>query len=112
MSQEHTNTPQTGDLPDDSQQALTVLRNIWGAQKQTSADIDESCGNTKSCRNMEAVGFHGMVDEVEPTAKDSPSIGNNLRSAWKTMLEREGKLSTEGGTVRDLVFGSSDPNKE
>jgi hypothetical protein len=35
-------------------------------------------------------------------------VGNNLRAAWKTKLEREGKLNSESGSVRDLVFGSSD----
>jgi len=35
-------------------------------------------------------------------------VGHNLRSAWKTKLEREGKLNSEAGSVRDLVFGSSE----
>lgn len=111
MSQDQDNTQPTDDLPADGQQALSALRGIWSAQKQTSADIDESCGNTKTCKNMDAVGFQGLIDEVEPADKNSPSVGNSLRSAWKTKLEREGKLAT-GSSVKDLVFGTSDSTKK
>lgn len=110
MSQEPENNRQTDGLPDDSEQALSALRGIWSAQKQTSADIDESCGNTKACKNMETVGFHGLVDENESGDKAQAPVGNNLRAAWKTKLEREGKLAT-GRSVKDLVFGSSDSKK-
>lgn len=109
MSQEQDETRQTDNLPEDGQQALAALRGIWSAKDQTSVDIDESCGNTKACKNMNSVGFQGLVDEVDDPSK---SVGNNLRAAWKTKLEREGKTST-GTSVRDLVFGSSDSkNKE
>jgi hypothetical protein len=61
---------------------------------------------------MEAVGFDGLIDDVGVSTKDgNPSIGNNLRAAWKTKLEREGKLNTEVHSVRDLVFGSSEPKE-
>ncbi|MGH3908095.1 MAG: hypothetical protein ACRDTE_28530 [Pseudonocardiaceae bacterium] len=108
MSQEQDETRPTDNLPEEGQQALSALRGIWSANDQTSVDIDESCGNTKSCKNMDSVGFQGLVDEVDDPSK---SVGNNLRTAWKTKLEREGKTST-GTSVRDLVFGSSDSNKE
>ena len=105
MSEEHENTSSTDHLSDQGQQALSALRGIWKAQGQTSADLDEACGNTKACRNMDAVGFQGMADEDNASTQ---SVGNNVRSAWKTKLEREGKLNSGGGSVRDLVFGSSD----
>jgi hypothetical protein len=105
MSEENENTNATDKLTGEGQQALSALRGIWKAQGQTSADLDEACGNTKPCRNMEAVGFHGLEDEND---KPSQSVGSGLRSAWKTKLEREGKLNSESGSVRDLVFGSSD----
>ncbi|MGH3777807.1 MAG: hypothetical protein ACRDRR_19095 [Pseudonocardiaceae bacterium] len=108
MSQEQENAKPTDNLTSESQQALSALRGVWKAQGQSSADLDEACGNTKSCRSMDAVGFQGLADDDEQPTKSSPSVGNNLRSAWKTKLEREGKLSTESGSVRDLVFGSSD----
>lgn len=111
MSQEHENAQQNDNVADESQQALSALRGIWSAKQQTSADIDESCGNTTACKSMDAVGFHGLADEADPPAKGSPTVGNNLRAAWKTKLEREGKLNADAGSVRDLIFGSPDPKK-
>lgn len=109
MSQEQENAKPTERPAAEGEQALSALRGIWKAQGQTSADLDEACGNTKSCKSMDAVGFQGLADDdIEQPAKAKPSVGNNLRSAWKTKLEREGKLSSESGSVRDLVFGSSE----
>jgi hypothetical protein len=108
MREEHENARLTDSLADEGKDALSALRGIWKAQGQTSADLDEACGNTKACKSMEAVGFQGLADDVEEPTKANPSVGNNLRAAWKTKLEREGKLSSEAGSVRDLVFGSSD----
>jgi len=108
MSQE---AKPTNDLPEDGQQALSALRGIWQAQGQTSAALDEACGNTNSCKSMETVGFGGLVEGREGATKDEPSVGNNVRAAWKTKLEREGKLGAQKGSVRDLVFGSSDQNE-
>jgi hypothetical protein len=73
-------------------EALEVLRGIWSAQEQTSADLDD-IGTGKSCKRMADVGF-GEVDGAE----------DDLRAAWRGRLEREGKLSN-GGTVADLVLG-------
>lgn len=108
MSREQENAKPTDSLADEGQQALSALRGVWKAQGQTSTVLDEACGNTTSCKSMDAVGWQGLIDDVEPANKENPSVGNNLRSAWKTKLEREGKLSSEGGSVRDLVFGSSE----
>lgn len=107
MSQEHQEQPHvTDNLPDDGQQALSALRGIWQAKNQTSADIDESCGNTKACKSMDSVGFDGLVDDAQSSS--GTSVGGNVRTAWKSKLEREGKLSTETGSVRDLIFGGQD----
>ncbi len=106
MSPEHENAKATDNLTDDGKQALSALRGVWQAQGQTSADLDEACGNTKPCKSMQAVGFQGLVDEDENQANQA--VSSNLRSAWKTKLEREGKLNSEAGSVRDLVFGSSE----
>ncbi len=106
MSPEHENAKPTDNLTDDGKQALSALRGVWKAQGQTSADLDEACGNTKPCKSMEAVGFQGLADEEETQGKHG--VGDNLRSAWKTKLEREGKLNSEASSVRDLVFGSSE----
>jgi hypothetical protein len=77
--------------PDES---VEVLRGVWSAQGQTAADLDEACGNTKSCKKMADVGFDGFADGEQ-----------DLRTAWRARLEREGKLNPEGGSVRDLVLG-------
>ncbi len=106
MSREHENAKPTDDLPDEGKQALSTLRGIWSAQGQTSADLDEACGNTKACKSMDAVGFQGLADEDETPTK--AGVSNNLRTAWKTKLEREGKLSSQAGSVRDIIFGSSE----
>jgi hypothetical protein len=76
---------------------LEVLRGVWSAQGQTSAELDEACGNTKSCKKMADVGFDGLAAADE-----------DLRTAWRARLEREGKLNAEGGSVRDLVLGPAE----
>ena len=106
MSQEHENAKSTDNLTSEGQEALSALRGIWKAQGQTSADLDEACGNNKTCKNMESVGFQGLAEDVGMTASPH-SVGSNLRAAWKMKLEREGKRS-QGSSVRDLIFGSSD----
>jgi hypothetical protein len=77
--------------PDD---AVEVLRAVWDADGQAPSDLDEACGAQKPCKNMKHVSFDGLA---EP--------GTDLRSAWRERLEREGKLNSSGGTVRDLVLG-------
>jgi hypothetical protein len=79
-------------------EALEVLRGIWSAQGQTSADLGDSHGEVKACKRMASVGFGGVKGDDE-----------DLRAAWRNTLEREGKLDTEGGSVKDLVFGSATP---
>lgn len=111
MSQEQENAKVTDSLTGDGKEALSALRGIWKAQGQTSADLDEACGNNKSCRNMESVGFQGLAEDVGmPADADPQSVSGNVRTAWKRKLEREGKLS-EGTSVRDLILGSSDEDE-
>jgi hypothetical protein len=76
-------------------EALGVLRGIWAAQGQTSADLDDG-GDIKSCKRMADVNFDGLAGEDE-----------DVRTAWRSRLAREGKLNTAGGTVADLVRGES-----
>ena len=78
-------------------EAVEVLRAVWAADGQSAADLDDDCGPTKNCKNMKDVTFDGMA---EP--------GSDLGAAWRDRLRREGKLSTAGGSVRDLVLGSSE----
>ena len=78
-------------------EAVGALRDVWSAAGQGTEDLDEACGPTKSCRNMKDVSFDGMA---EP--------GSDLGTAWRERLRREGKLSTSGGSIRELVLGPSD----
>jgi hypothetical protein len=77
--------------------AREVLREVWSAQGQTGADLDEACGTTKSCKKMADVGFDGLA-----------APGSDLRTAWRDKLQREGKLNPDAGSVRDLVLGSAE----
>jgi hypothetical protein len=74
-------------------ETLEVLRGIWSAQGQTSADLDDSSG--KSCKRMADVGF-GELDGSD----------GDLRGAWRARLEREGKLNP-GTSLADLILGSA-----
>ncbi len=83
----------------ESVEALDVLREVWRSQGQTAADLDDqSC--ERSCKRMTdaGVGFEDFAGE-----KDVDRI-----LAWRSRLEREGKLSRSGGSVRDLVLGPRD----
>jgi hypothetical protein len=80
-----------------SDEALEVLRSIWAAQGQTSADLDEAFGTQKSCTRMAEVGFDGLA-----------GADGDLRSAWRARLGREGKLNAGAGSIGDLVAGSAE----
>jgi hypothetical protein len=76
--------------------ALDVLRAVWRSQGQTTAGLDDETCETKSCKRMAdaGVGF------------DDFAAGNeDLTVAWRARLQREGKLSQAGGSIRDLVLG-------
>jgi hypothetical protein len=93
--------------PDD---ALEVLREVWSAQGQTSADLDAACGETKSCKKMADVGFDGLADAAPGAGTAAPGTGTgpDLRAAWRDQLRREGKLNPDAGSVRDLVLGPAE----
>ncbi|KWX05469.1 hypothetical protein C3Y87_20710 [Carbonactinospora thermoautotrophica] len=105
MSHENASVPAADNRADEGAQALSVLRDIWHARAQTSAEIEEACGNTKACKRMAQVGFHGIADDSSSTG--SSSVNDDLRAAWKAKLEREGKLYPGATSVRDLILGSS-----
>ncbi len=81
----------------DPTQAVSVLRDIWHAQERTSADLEGLFGRTKSCKAMANVGFHGGTNAP---------VDDDLRTAWRDKLSREGKLS--GESLRDLVFDQAE----
>src|SRR6202020_145669 len=73
--------------------ALEVLRDVWRAQAQTVADLDDSCES--HCKKMAdaGVGFddYAAGDETDRMA------------AWRARLEREGKLGS-AGRLRDPML--------
>ena len=79
-------------------ETLEVLRGIWSAQGQSSADLDDASGG-KSCKRMADVGF-GDIDGGDA----------DVRAAWRDRLEREGKLNP-GTSLADLVLGSAESGK-
>jgi hypothetical protein len=81
----------------DGDEAVEVLRGVWTARGQSEADLQEAFGPQKECKRMADVGFDGLAD-----------AGDDMRSAWRSTLERDGKLNTDGGTVADLVLGRTD----
>jgi hypothetical protein len=48
------------------------------------------------------------MDEAGVGYEDFAAGEQDLNAAWRARLEREGKLSQSGGTLRDLVIGSDD----
>ncbi len=82
--------------PDQVEATLEVLRSVW-AMEGDQAVLDEDCSPTKTCRNMKDVAFDGFA---EP--------GSDLGAAWREKLAREGKLSTSGSSIRDLVLGQGE----
>ena len=45
-----------------SDDARDVLRAVWAAQGESSADLDDDCSPTKSCKNMQNVSFDGLAE--------------------------------------------------
>jgi hypothetical protein len=83
----------------DPAEALDVLRNVWRSQGQGAADLVDPTGEQKSCKRMAEAGVG---------YEDFAAGEEDLNAAWRSRLEREGKLNRSGGTVRDLVMGSAD----
>lgn len=78
-------------------ETVEVLREVWAAKGQGSEDLAEIFGPAKSCKTMQNVGFDALAGG-----------DGDLRAAWRATLEREGKLSREAGSVRDLVLGPAE----
>jgi hypothetical protein len=74
-------------------ETLEVLRDVWRAQGQDVADLDDSCESR--CKKMTDAGV-GFDDYAAGDETDRIS-------AWRARLEREGKLST-AGSVADLIL--------
>ena len=84
-------------MTDKSEDAREILREVFEAQGDASATLDEECSPTKTCRNMVGVTFDGYA---EP--------GSDIGAAWRQKLAREGKLNTSGESIRDLILRAAE----
>jgi hypothetical protein len=114
MTENHEHAESADRLPDEGQQALSILQGLWQAQGQTSDDIGDSasCGTTpqtegsRTCKAADQMGFDGLVEEVDPSEAD------DVQTAWRKKLEQEGKRDHEGTTLRDLVLGNGQESSQ
>lgn len=70
---------------------------MWSTPDDSQVLLDEDCSPSKTCRNMVGVSFEGLAAE-----------GTDVADAWRSTLEREGKLISGSGSLADLVFGPSE----
>ncbi|MQA15831.1 MAG: hypothetical protein GEV09_17235 [Pseudonocardiaceae bacterium] len=90
------------DLPNGDEQAAAS----WSVEEQTALDAGE-CTHV-ICKNVEVnVGYQGLADGS--ALSQSAAVSDDLRAAWKTKLEDEGKLDSGTKTVGDVIFGSGEP---
>ena len=71
-----------------------ILTDVWQGGDDADLDIDRS--NAKVCRNARHFTFDGFAEGDDDAAM-----------SWRKLLEREGKSSPDGTSVRDLVLGPS-----
>ncbi|GAA1299940.1 hypothetical protein [Pseudonocardia xinjiangensis] len=102
MTHEHHDAPEG--------EALPVLRGIWNAQRQSGTDI-EAPSTTKVCKNMKNIGFGGIAEGGADADSTAGPVGDELRSAWRDRLAREGKLAPGATSLRDLVMKPSEQKK-
>jgi hypothetical protein len=81
------------------EQPSDALSEMWSTDGDSAMAFDEDCSPTRVCRNAREFSFEGIAED-----------GGDLQSAWRALLEREGKLHGSGETVRDLVLGPRDSN--
>ncbi|GAC1368005.1 MAG: hypothetical protein NVSMB32_13070 [Actinomycetota bacterium] len=115
MSADEEKTDATDKLPKDGAEALSALRNLWGATGRERAFF--GAGGTPGSPDGAALGKSAMeqiVGEIgfgglETFAEDGEATtnthqaGQRLSAAWKKTMEREGKLTHPGKSVSDLI---------
>lgn len=73
-----------------------VLRDLWNTA-DGKADLSDDCSPTRVCRNARDFTFDGIAED-----------GEDLQTAWRRLLETEGKRSRDAESIRDLVLGPPD----
>lgn len=91
-----------GDGPAEGSDALTALQSIWSAGRQSGTDLDEARPKAKVCRNMKNIGFGGIAGEDDNGSTAVP-VGEDMRSAWRDLLQREGKFHPGGTATMDAA---------
>ncbi|WP_419862827.1 hypothetical protein [Candidatus Poriferisodalis sp.] len=69
-----------------------VLTDVWQGDEGVGFDAEQS--NVKICRNARHFTFDGFAEGDE-----------DIATSWRKLLEREGKASADGTSLRDLVLG-------
>ena len=69
-----------------------VLTDVW--QAADDSDLDAVSSNAKVCRNARHFTFDGFAEDDD-----------DIATSWRKLLEREGKSSPDGTSLRDLVLG-------
>ncbi len=69
-----------------------VLTDVWQGDDGDGFEAERS--NVKICRNARHFTFDGFAEGDE-----------DIATSWRKLLEREGKSSPDGTSVRDLVLG-------
>lgn len=108
MSLEQNNTQSTDSPSNKSHKAWPAMRGGWSGWAPWSREVQEyidikECSDAR-CLNVEVnVGYQGLADGS--VLSQSAGVGDELRAAWKSKLEGEGKISS-GKSLRDTIFGS------
>ncbi|HEY6425463.1 MAG TPA: hypothetical protein VIY28_19910 [Pseudonocardiaceae bacterium] len=77
----------------------------WSEDEHTKTDIRE-CTDA-SCMSVDVnCGFQGL-DPGSPLSQ-AAAVSGDLRAAWKTKLESEGKATSGTKSLRDIVFGPAE----
>ncbi|HEX2264380.1 MAG TPA: hypothetical protein VHH52_11605 [Pseudonocardiaceae bacterium] len=111
MSQEQEKALHSDITPDEGKPALTAMRggfggwSPWSEEEHTKTDIREC--TDQHCMNVEVnCGFQGL-DPDSPLSQ-SAGVSDDLRAAWRSKLEGEGKATTGSKSLRDIVFGPTE----
>jgi hypothetical protein len=74
-------------------QALGVLRDIWGTDEAAEPEIRALEPTGKICKNTAMLGIKGMEDE---------GMADAMRSDWRRQLANEGKLPSGARSIAEL----------
>jgi hypothetical protein len=69
---------------------------MWSTPDEKQVLLDADCSPSRTCRNMVNISFDGLAE-----------AGSDLSEAWRSTLERDGKVKEGSGSLHDLVFGPS-----